>query len=65
VEALRRYVMAAGKLHADDTPVPVPAPGNGKTKTGRSWTVEKGQECAENRSNRASLDVVCAGAFFP
>ncbi len=23
VEALRRYVMAAGKLHADDTPVPV------------------------------------------
>jgi transposase len=38
VEALRRYVMAAGKLHADDTPVPVLAPGNGKTKTGRLWT---------------------------
>ena len=37
-EALRRYVMAAGKLHADDTPVPVLAPGNGKTKTGRLWT---------------------------
>jgi transposase len=31
-------VMAAGKLHADDTPVPVLAPGNGKTKTGRLWT---------------------------
>ena len=30
-EALRRYVMAVGKLHADDTPVPVLAPGNGKT----------------------------------
>src|ERR1035437_6575999 len=30
--------MAAGKLHADDTPVPVLAPGNGKTKTGRLWT---------------------------
>lgn len=38
VESLRRYVMAAGKLHADDTPVPVLAPGNGKTKTGRLWT---------------------------
>ena len=34
VEALRRHVMAATKLHADDTPVPVLAPGNGKTKTG-------------------------------
>jgi transposase len=38
VEALRRYVMAADKLHGDDTPVPVLAPGNGKTKTGRLWT---------------------------
>ena len=38
VEALRRYVIAASKLHADDTPVPVLAPGNGRTKTGRLWT---------------------------
>jgi transposase len=38
IEGLRRYVMAASKLHADDTPVPVLAPGNGKTKTGRLWT---------------------------
>jgi transposase len=38
VEALRRYVIAAGKLHADDTRVPVLAPGTGKTKTGRLWT---------------------------
>ncbi len=38
VETLRRYVMAASKLHADDTPVPVLAPGQGKTKTGRLWT---------------------------
>ena len=38
VEVLRRHVMAAGKLHADDTPVPVLAPGLGKTKTGRLWT---------------------------
>jgi len=38
VEALRRHVMNAEKLHADDTPVPVLAPGLGKTKTGRLWT---------------------------
>jgi transposase len=38
VAALREHVMAAQKLHADDTPVPVLAPGNGKTKTGRLWT---------------------------
>jgi transposase len=38
VEALRRYVLSATKVHADDTPVPVLAPGNNKTKTGRLWT---------------------------
>jgi transposase len=38
VEMLRRHVMSAEKLHADDTPVPVLAPGLGKTKTGRLWT---------------------------
>ncbi len=35
VEVLRRHVMRARKLHADDTPVPVLEPGLGKTKTGR------------------------------
>src|SRR6185369_14123724 len=38
VDAIRRYVLAAMKIHADDTPVPVLAPGNGKTKTARLWT---------------------------
>lgn len=38
LEALASYVMAAGKLHADDTPVPVLDPGRGRTKTGRLWT---------------------------
>lgn len=38
VEELRRHVMSASKLHADDTPVPVLAPGLGRTKTGRLWT---------------------------
>lgn len=37
VEALRRYVIAPGKVHSDDTPMPVLAPGHGKTKTGRLW----------------------------
>jgi transposase len=35
VDQLRRHVLAASKLHADDTPVPVLAPGMGKTKTAR------------------------------
>ncbi|WP_027867328.1 IS66 family transposase [Massilia alkalitolerans] len=38
VDALRRHVFAATKLHADDTPLPVLAPGNGKTRTARLWT---------------------------
>src|SRR5467141_2032854 len=37
VDALGAYVLAAEKLHADDTPVPVLAPGTGKTKQGRLW----------------------------
>jgi len=37
VEAVGRHVMAAEKLHADDTPVPVLAPGTGQTRTGRLW----------------------------
>ena len=36
-EALRQYVLAGRKLHADDTPVPVLAPGEGRTKLGRLW----------------------------
>ena len=38
VEAVGRHVLAASKLHADDTPVPVLCPGRGTTKTGRVWT---------------------------
>ena len=38
VDAVRKHVLAADKLHADDTPVPVLAPCNGKTRTGRLWT---------------------------
>ncbi|MFO7477767.1 MAG: IS66 family transposase [Methyloceanibacter sp.] len=38
VEAVRRHVLAASRIHGDDTPVPVLDPGRGKTKTGRLWT---------------------------
>nr|WP_321943923.1 IS66 family transposase [Paraburkholderia tropica] len=56
VETLRRHVMSATKLHADDTPVPVLAPGNGKTKTGRLWVYV--------RDDRASADMTPAAVWF-
>lgn len=56
VEALRRYVMAAAKVHADDTPVAVLAPGNGKTKTGRLWTYV--------RDNRPAGDTAAPAVWF-
>jgi len=37
VDSVGRYVVAAGKIHGDDTSVPVLDPGRGKTKTGRLW----------------------------
>jgi transposase len=37
VAAVRRHVLSADKLHADDTPVPVLAPGKGSTRQGRLW----------------------------
>ncbi|NUX54846.1 IS66 family transposase [Paraburkholderia youngii] len=56
VEAIRRHVMAASKLHADDTPVPVLAPGNGTTKTGRLWVYV--------RDDRPSGDATPAAVWF-
>jgi transposase len=37
VAAIADHVLAAAKIHGDDTPVPVLAPGTGKTATGRLW----------------------------
>ncbi len=37
VDAVGAHVMAAERVHADDTTVPVLDPGRGKTKTGRLW----------------------------
>jgi transposase len=49
VEALRNYVLAASKLHTDDTPVPVLVPGAGKTKIGRLWTyVRDDRPCGDS-----------------
>jgi transposase len=56
VEAVREHVLAASKLHADDTPVPVLAPGNGKTKTGRLWTYV--------RDDRPSGDTTAPAVWF-
>jgi transposase len=56
VEALRCHILAANKLHADDTPVPVLAPGNGKTKTGRLWTYV--------RDDRPAGDATPAAVWF-
>src|SRR5690606_22398143 len=38
IDALRRYVFGAEKLHTDDTPIAVLSPGNGKTRQARLWT---------------------------
>jgi transposase len=55
LEALTRYVMGAGKLHADDTPVPVLDPGRGKTKTGRLWTYVRDDRPADSDEPPAVL----------
>jgi hypothetical protein len=53
VDEIKKHVLAAAKIHADDTPVPVLAPGNGKTKTGRLWTyVRDDRPAGFNRSSR-------------
>src|SRR5260370_14242015 len=46
VEALRKHVLSASKIHADDTPVPVLAPGNGKTTTSPLCTYVRDQRTA-------------------
>jgi transposase len=53
VEALKRYVLSAEKLHGDDVPVPVLEPGEGKTKTGRLWTYVRDDRPAGSESASA------------
>ena len=52
VEAIGPHVLAAEKLHADDTPVPVLAPGTGKTKTGRLWVYVRDERPLADRRRR-------------
>lgn len=54
VEAIQRHVLAATKLHANDTPIPVPAPGNGKTKTARLWTYVR-DDCSSGDTAPAAV----------
>jgi transposase len=49
VDALGRYVLAAQKVHADDTPVPVLDPGRGQTKTARLWAYVRDDRPAGSR----------------
>ena len=48
-------MMAADKLHADDTPVPVLDPGRGRTKTGRLWTYVRDDRPAASEDAPAVL----------
>ncbi len=50
VDTLREHVLAARKIHADDTPLPVLAPGTGKTKTGRLWTYVRDERAAGEKT---------------
>lgn len=56
VEAVRRHVLGASRIHGDDTPVPVLEPGRGKTKTGRLWTYV--------RDERPTGGTAAAAAWF-
>jgi transposase len=56
VDALKKYLLGAEKVHGDDVPVPVLEPGNGKTKTGRLWTYV--------RDDRASGSDAAAAVWF-
>jgi hypothetical protein len=53
---VRRYVLSAGKLHTDDTPVPVLSPGRGTTRTARLWVYA--------RNDRPGGDASPAAVWF-
>jgi transposase len=55
VESIGQHVLAAEKLHADDTPVPVLSPGKGTTKTGRLWVYVRDDQAAGDQTPPAVL----------
>ena len=54
-EALAGHVLAATKVHADDTPVPVLQPGAGRTKTARLWAYVRDDRPAADETPPAVL----------
>jgi hypothetical protein len=63
VAAAGRYVLAAGKVHADDTPVPVLDPGRGRTKTGRLWVyVRDDRPCGSQALREPERSVILSQA---
>lgn len=55
VDAVGVHVMAADRVHADDTTVPVLSPGNGKTKTGRLWCYVRDDQPFAGKAPKAAL----------
>ena len=58
ITSIRRHVMAATKLHGDDTPVPVLEPGRGQTRQGRLWVYVRDDRAA------GSTDPPAAAFFY-
>lgn len=56
LEALRKYVFSATKLHTDDTPIKVLMPGSGKTRESRLWLY--------TRDDRPSGDTAAPAVWF-
>ena len=54
VTHIRDAVLAADKIHADDTPVPVLDPGRGKTATGRLWVYAADDRASGSTTPRAT-----------
>ena len=54
VSRIRDAVLAADKIHADDTPVPVLDPGRGKTATGRLWVYAADDRASGNTTPPAT-----------
>jgi len=55
VDAVGAHVMAAERVHADDTTVAVLSPGNGKTRTGRIWCYVRDDHPFAGKASKAVL----------
>ena len=58
--ALYDYVLEAGKVHADDTPVIVLEPGQGKTRTGRLWVYVR-----DDRNAGSTMPAAVWFSYYP